>query len=128
MSEPGGGPELPVTAVAATSEPGTENGDAPGGLGIVGRGKDIPMGGLWATLAKFAAVLFVGNDVLEDIVGGAPSRAAMICALSWYSRCLDLSNFSFTLTVKLSASLNIDNFASSLRNCLDVKKNPRYYV
>ena len=46
LSEPGGGPELPVTAVAATCEPGTENDDVPGGLGIGGRGKDIPMGGL----------------------------------------------------------------------------------
>lgn len=82
----------------------------------------MPMGGLCATLAKFAAILFAGNDAFEDTEGGAPRRAAMICALSWYSRCLDLSNCSLTLAVTLSASLKIDSFASSLCNCLGIQK------
>lgn len=76
MSAPGDGSELPVIVVAATKEPGTVK--PGGGLGIGGRGKAMPMGGLEATLAKFAAILFVGNDAFEDIAGGTPSRAAMI--------------------------------------------------
>lgn len=55
------------------------------GLDIDGLWDIRPIGGFGTELAKFVAILLVANDggIALDDEAGMPSRAAIICALSW---------------------------------------------
>ena len=89
------------------------------GLDIGGLWDVMLIGGLGTEFAMFMAILLVGKDggIPLDEEGGIPSLDAMICALSWNSRCLDLSNCSLTLITTFSISLKKANLVSNLFIC-----------
>lgn len=118
MSWPEGRIELPAVVVGTNELDGVEA-NVPMGLAIGGLWEVMLIGGLGIEFTKLVATLLVGDvgGIPLDEDAGNPSRAAMICARSWYSLCLDLSSCSLTLIIMWSISLKKANFISNLCNC-----------